>query len=272
MTIRKTMGFAWLMILVAGLSACAASAPKPAEQTQAQVEEGPPEPPQSKPGTFMILEEREAGSKETFTTRMFANPDYLHISDSRAPANYILFNRAEQTIYNVTTDDRTIMVIHRKEVGVKPPIEIRYEEESQPSGAIPKIDGQQATHYRFLVNGKHCYDAVVLPESSLPDALAALREFRLVLAGEHATTVDQMPPEMLDACDLALNVFEPIKHMEHGLPIREWDRHGYQRFLKDYRVDLTIEAAMFDLPADFRRYSVGDVLVGGDQAEKASAK
>ena len=192
MTMRQMMGLGWLVVLMAGLSACASQTPRPEAETtpQAEAEAGPE---LSKPGTVLIMVEREAGSQESFTTRLFVNPDYLHISDSRSPSDYILFNRAEQTIYNVTSGDRTIMVIRDKEVTVKPPIEIRFEEESQPSSAIPKIDGQQATHYRYTVNGKHCYDTVVLPEDFMPDVLAAMREFRLVLAGEHATTVDCSP-------------------------------------------------------------------------------
>jgi hypothetical protein len=262
MTLKQTMSLGWLAMMMAGLAACAAPGVKPeAEEARAQAE-APAEPPKSKPGTVLVLEEREAGSKETFTTRLFANADYLRIADSRSPDDFILLNRAEQTLYSVNNRDRTILVIRNKEVVAKPPIEIRVEEESQPSSAIPKIDGQQATHYRYLVNGKHCYDVVTLPEDFMPEALAAMREFRQVLAGEHATTVDKTPPEMLDACDLALNIFEPVKHMEHGIPIREWDRHGYQRFLKDYARDVMVETAILELPKDFERYSVGDVLVG----------
>ena len=186
----------------------------------------------------------------------------MHISDSRSPSDYILFNRAERTIYNVTTSDKTIFVIHDKPLNIKPPIEINYREESQPSGAIPKIEDRQATHYRFYANDKHCYDSVVLGDDFMPDVLVAMRDFRQVLANEHATTVNNIPKDVLDACDLSVNVFYPNKHMEHGLPIREWDRHGYQRFLKDYRTDIVVPKSIFELPKDYKRYSIGDVLSG----------
>ena len=78
--------------------------------------------------------------------------------------------------------------------------------------------------------------------------------------------------QVLAACDLALNIFDPIKHMEHALPIREWDRNGYQRFLKDYRKNMTAESAMFELPADYERYSIGDVLAGLVEGKKADGK
>jgi hypothetical protein len=250
-----------IVVLLAMLGACATpvekTEPEPAADAAAEA------PMESAPGTMMIFVDREAGSDQPFTTRIFVNPGFMHISDSRSPEDFILFDRKTQTIHSVTMADKTVFDIGPKPVTIDPPIAIKYEEESQPSSAIPKIDGQQANHYRFNVNGQHCYDAVVMPEDFLPDVLKAMREFRTVMAGEHATTVDQTPPEMLDACDLALNVFEPIRHMAHGLPIREWDRKGYQRFLKDYRKGLTVPLEVLALPKDFRHYSIGDVLTPG---------
>jgi len=210
-------------------------------------------------GTLFIFMERSEGA-EPFTTRLFINEGYLHMSDTRSPADYMIFNRKERTIYNVTVEDKTILVIRNKPVNIESPIPLDYQEQSQPSGAIPKIDGKRATHYKYTANGEHCYDAVVMPKDFMPDVLAAMREFREVLAGEHATTVLRTPKELLDACDLSLNIFHTNKHLDHGLPIREWDRHGYQRFLKDYHENLEAAVGTFDLPHDFERYSIGDVL------------
>jgi len=220
----------------------------------------------SAPGNLLIMMESNEGTA-TFTTRIFVNEGYLHMSDNRSPADYMLFNRKEKTIYNVTSEDKTILVIRDKPVNVDSPIELNYQEVSQPSSAIPKINGKQATHYQYSANGKHCYDAVVMPKDFMPDVLSAMREFREVLAGEHATTVDRTPKELLDACDLSVNIFHATQHMDHGLPIREWDRHGYQRFLKDYRENMEASEGTFDLPKDFERYSVGDVLAAGSSAE-----
>lgn len=244
---------AGLLVTLAACSTLQSTPPKTVEELKAQ------------PGNLLIMVESEGGDA-TFTTRIFVNEGYLHMSDNRSPADYMLFNRSERTIYNVTAADKTILVIKDKPVNVASPIELDYREESQPSGAIPKINGQQATHYLYTANGKHCYDAVVMPKAFMPDVVAAMREFREVLAGEHATTVHRTPKSLLDACDLSVNIFHATQHMDHGLPIREWDRHGYRRFLKDYRENLQASEGAFDLPPDYERYSVGDILAAG--AEK----
>lgn len=217
-------------------------------------------------GTLLIFSERESGSNpEPFTTRIFVSGNYLHMSNSFTPADFVLFNRSEQTIYNVSQDDKSIFVIKNKPHNIKPPIEINYKGQSQPSSAIPKIDGRKATHYRFFANDKHCYDSVVLGEDFLPDVLAAMREFREVLANEHAATVNKIPVEMLDACDLSLNVFHATKHMEHGLPIREWDRRGYQRFLVDYRENVSVPEEIFLLPKEYEQYTLEDMQSGASR-------
>lgn len=256
-----------LMVSLLVLSACA---PKPLTkeelEAQAKAEAEALQVRQTEPGNLLLWIENEAGDPQAFNSRMFVNTHYMYYSDERTPSDYILFDRDEQTIYNVTSSDKTIFVIRPKPVDVKAPIAINYQEEAQPSGAIPKIDGRQASHYRYTANGAHCYDAVALPEDFLPDVVSAMKEFRQVLAGEHATTLNSMPADVLDACDLALNIFEPTRHLQHGLPIREWDRKGYQRFLQNYQHNVVAKEGMLTLPAEFKRYSVGDILAGEGEA------
>lgn len=260
------------LAVILGVMVCAmvlgACAPKPLTkeelEAQAKAEAEAKLARQAEPGNYLLWIENEAGNPQAFNSRMFVNKHFMYISDERSPSDYILFDRHEQTIYNVTSSDKSIFVIRSKPVTIEAPMEIDYQEESQPSGAIPKIQGRQASHYRYIANGAHCYDAVSLPEDFLSEVVAAMKEFRLVLAGEHATTLNSMPKDMLDACDLALNIFEPTRHLAHGLPIREWDRKGYQRFLKDYQTDVVAREGMLALPEGFVQYSVGDILVGGD--------
>jgi hypothetical protein len=44
--------------------------------------------------------------------------------------------------------------------------------------------------------------------------------------------------------------------MQHGLPIREWDQHGFQRFLQDYQSKFKLDPKAFVLPEGYKQYSV----------------
>lgn len=266
----------WLsgLALVALLGGCATPVPQksPAE-IAADIEAE--KKGESLLGNAMLYIETEAGTNQSFSLYMFVNPNFLQMSDSRSPTDFVLFDRKKKVIYSVNSDDKTIFEIHAKPVDIEPPIALDYVETSQPSSAIPKIDGRQATHYRYTMNGKLCYDAVVTPPGFLPDVREALMEFRTILAGEHASTLGGTPEDMLDACDLAVNIFEVNRHYAHGLPIREWGNGGYQRFLKDYQADIRVLKKILTLPAGYRHYSLDtplpEVPVPAEKASEESA-
>jgi len=206
-------------------------------------------------GVLMVFSEREAGSP-LFRSRVFVSDKYVYMDDARVPADFLLFNRQEQKVYTVNSSDKSVFVIEPKKIAIQSPIEIDYTETSQPSSAIPTVGGGQATHYRYDANGKHCYDAVTLEKSFLPGVIDAFKEFRLVLAGEHASSLHRMPAENHDACELALNIFYATKHWGNGVPLREWDQKGYLKFMIDYREGFTMKSENLTIPADYRQYSV----------------
>ena len=209
-------------------------------------------------GTLMLFSVKEPGT-EVYRSEIFVNKSVMVMQDSRAGKDFLLFDRKTQTIYSTNSADQTIFVIKPKPLTAKSPIALEVVETSQPSGAIPKVESMRATHYRYEVNGEHCYDAVAMPAEFMPEVAAAMKEFRTVLAAEHATTLDSMPEDTLDPCDLAQNIFYATKHYEHGLPIREWDRKGNQRFLLDYKKDVNLDPKGYELPKEYRQYSISDM-------------
>jgi len=237
--------FSLLLLFGSSMIACQSTGSNPDDSNNSDLEKG----------VLMVYSEREAGSP-LFRSRVFVNENYVYMDDSRIPADFLLFNRKEQKIYTVNSNDKSVFVIEPKKVAVTSPIEIDYTEASQPSSAIPSVGGGKATHYRYDANGKHCYDAVTLEKSFLPGVIDAFKEFRLVLAGEHASSLSRMPADTHDACDLALNIFHTTKHLEHGVPLREWDQQGYLRFMIDYMENFTMKPENLKIPTEYRQYSV----------------
>lgn len=205
---------------------------------------------------FMVFSERERAGTPLFRSSMYVNDDYIYISDDSSDDGYILFDRQKQTIYSVSHSNKSIFVIKPKEIKIKSPIAIDYQAAAQPSSAIPKVSGRTATHYRYDANGEHCYDAVTLEKSFLPGVVKALKEYRMVLAGEHASTVLKMPKDTHEACDLAVNIFHATQHLDTGLPLREWDQKGYLKFMVDYKIGFNFDKNKLTLPADYRQFSV----------------
>ncbi|KPJ92710.1 MAG: hypothetical protein AMJ53_08840 [Gammaproteobacteria bacterium SG8_11] len=237
-----------LSLLVFLMSAC--TSPPKINYPKVQEEEKP-----EGIGALLYFSIKEPGT-DSYNSRVFVNNDVMVVKDSRAEQDFMLFDRKTRTIYNVNSEAKTIFVIKPRAVEIQPPIAIEYSEASQPSGAIPKVQDMQATHYRYDANGAHCYDAVTMPEKFLPVVNEAMKDFRLVLAGEHASTLGNIPEDMHDACDMAVNIFHATKHYEHGLPIREWDRKGYQRFLRDYKTGVSMNPKEYELPQDYTQFSV----------------
>ena len=208
-------------------------------------------------GVRLVYEE-DTGDGIPITTRVFVTPEYVHISDSLSDQGFILFDRRDRTIYNVTPSDRTIFVIKHKPVNIEPPLPINFQEELQASTDYPKLAGHDVRHYRYFTSAGHCYDAIVFADDFLSQATTAMYEFSQVLAGEHAVTVNTIPESMLDACDLARNVFHVGEYYKHGALLREWTQTGYVRYLKNFQTDASLPRSAFTLPAGYERYSISD--------------
>lgn len=210
----------------------------------------------SKPGAMVYYTEKEPGL-EPNTIGIFVNDSFMRIDDRSAPDDFILFDRKSRYIYSVISKEKSISIITPKPVLAKPPMAIEYTEEKQESAAVPRdADSARGFHYKFLANGKICYN-VVVAENYLPGVVEAFTEFRTVLAGEHATALGNLPVDQQDACDLALNIFDPVRHLRYGFPVREWNEKGYSKFLVEVRPAIAVEKQYLELPAAFTRHAFG---------------
>lgn len=210
---------------------------------------------QIKPGTVLIFHEQEAGA-EAARMVYFINADTMRINEWQDPNDFILFDRNTRTIYNVVASDKTILVIKDRPVNGPPPLNYELgEAKEKSSAAVRSKDGLDAWHYRYTIGDAVCYNTVSM-EGYLPEVVQALKEFRQVLAGEHAKGLGSTPPDMLDPCDLAMNIFESGRYLDKGFPLREWNDKGYQRFLVDVRYEQVPPAVVLQLPEGYKQYSI----------------
>ncbi len=202
----------------------------------------------------LSFQEQEPGT-EAYVSRYIVTDRYLRIDDGVPYGDFILLDRRTRTIYSANDDDRTILVIQGKERHVHPPMKLVASQRQSPLPDAPAVAGRKAEHHTLLTNGKICYDVVAVP-GLLDKAVAALREYRLVLASENQRMVPLTPADVQDACDLAHNAFWPVRYLRYGMPIQEWSPQGYHRRLLDYDETYQVSASLFVLPKGYRRYTM----------------
>lgn len=217
----------------------------------------PPAPPV--PATVLYFAESDGPDSST-PIRMTVTPKFLRIDAGGPAEDFLLYDRAARTIYNVSSADRLVLVIGpRASPGGAPPrLQHRIKREST---AFPAIDGKPVTRYRLLTNGRLCYD-LYAAEGLLPDAVGALREYREALAGQHAAAIGFTPNDVKEPCDLANHIYVPTRHLAHGFPVRlvEIDGRDPKRRriteLTDYRTDVAAAPGLFEVPGSFRRMTL----------------
>ena len=208
------------------------------------------------PAAVLYFVEQEPGV-EPYRTRMIVTAGFLRMDDGQDSQDFLLFDRADGSLYSVSSADKQVLVIRPRPAELKPPEKFTHRVVTD-TAAFPAIEGRKVTHYELLTNEKRCYD-LHAAAGLLPGAVVALREYRLILAGQQALTVSMTPTDMQSPCDLANNVFLPVRHLEHGFPVRLADMTGRTMELVDYKTDFRATADMLKLPAEYKRLTLEEL-------------
>lgn len=208
------------------------------------------------PAAVLYFVEHEPGA-EPYRSRMVITAGFLRMDGGTDSEDFLLFDRADGTIYSVSSADRQILVIRPRPMDAKLPANLEHKV-VRDNTAFPSVGAHKVIHYELLTNGKRCYDLYAAAEL-MPEAVAALRQYREVLAGQQAKTLPMTPPEMQAACDLTNNVFLPARHLAHGFPVRLVDMTGKTIELVDYNAEFRATAAMLKLPADYKRLTIEEL-------------
>jgi hypothetical protein len=204
-------------------------------------------------GVVLLFNEKRQHEPEGLV-RMLVTRDFLRIDAGKEEDDFLLFDRNSRAIYNVVVDDETVLEVINKDQKIDSNKPLVWRVEQEQSHAVMSRGGQTKSEYRrYFVNDQDCRSVVSVADL-LPEALEALREYRLALAKELNKGLQYQ--ESGDDCYLAINVIEPGRHLQYGFPIREWDEQGYQRFLNDYKLGIMIPKRLFTLPKSYNRYAV----------------
>lgn len=214
----------------------------------------------TKPATTKILllyKVQEPGI-DPYEARIIITDEYIRLDDNNDGNDFILVHRKDKTVYSVSDDNENILVIKYRPVTLKSPIELHSETIRKPDTDAPKIDGYTLVHYVFKINGEACQDATIA-EGLLIEATKAISEYRQILAGQHAITFNSTPADLRNGCDMAMHIFHPDRYLQFGLPINERDYRGYQRSLIDFDDAYEVDPALFDLPSEFKKFSIDEL-------------
>jgi len=94
------------------------------------------------------------------------------------------------------------------------------------------------------------------------EAMSALAELYERLAGHHQQVVETMPDELLDACDLAGNVYAPRRVYEQGLALHVWSARSVRKLVSHERTR-PVDEALFVVPENYLQYEIGPLPATG---------
>jgi len=216
--------------------------------------------------TTMLLYDVFEPGVESYQSRVIVTDNFIRLDENNDGNDFVLVDRKKQIVYSVSNDNDSILVVNRRPVDIPAPMEFKLSVDKKQDTSAPQINGKDVVHYVFKVNGGACNDAMIA-EGLLMNTAQALSEYRHILAGQHASTLESVPADMRNACDMASHIFHPDRHLQYGLPVQESDYSGYKRQLVDFNDDWVAALTQFILRVAFGRFSIDDLNVSTDSEE-----
>lgn len=193
-----------------------------------------------------------------YLTRLLVTARYLRMDYGQDRDDYVLFDREAHRIYNVTHDQREILVIEAGAVDMPKPEKWEVSEDMLS-------DERGKRTFNIMVNGATCSRITASP-SFLPEVTQALGDFNEVMTATQSKTFLATPPALRQPCDLARYVFEPKFWLKNGLPLYEADADGSIRRLLNYQTGVPVREGIFSLPKTYRTVRMSDLQAGAGAA------
>ena len=199
---------------------------------------------------------------QPYPTRVIVTQDFVRFDDGVEGGDFILFDRKENIIYSVNHGEQTVMSISSKDTDIQPPmkLEVTTVKVSELKDA-PEINGKKPVHHQIKVNNNNCYDVVAVKDM-MPDVIDAYLAFTRILESDSRVTFNNIPADMHNECDMALNTFNAGAQYAFGFPIHEKSFNGKGRDLVNFTRDFELKEEWLKLPESYRVYSVQDLREG----------
>lgn len=195
---------------------------------------------------------------DPYISRILVTDDYVRMDEGDPHGSFTLFDRQQEIIYNVSTEDQSVLVINPGHVEIEKNAPLVLAEKRKIDPQAPKIADITPVDIELLANGELCEQITVAP-GLMEAALDGLRELKQVLARVQAATIAGRPDGLQTACDLASNIHAPTRMLDFGLPIRE-QIQGRGQVLQDYAAEYAVDALLFEVPAGYRRMAMPIVV------------
>ena len=197
--------------------------------------------------------EQEEGI-EPYAVRMLVTKNHLRIDEGLNDDNFLLLDRVSKDVFSVTHHDQRILKIPHRENLIQATDSIELSTIEKNTQEMPEFSGKKPRHISFVANAETCFDVIAV-EGVLEDVVHAIRDYLLTLAGEQTVNLNKTPAEFRTDCMMSNLVYAPIKHLDYGLPLREWDYKGYIRELVNYTT-IQAEPTLFTLDPGYQVYLV----------------
>jgi len=210
--------------------------------------------------TVVQFDEREKGIDPYQVRYLFAD-HVVRIDDNNDKGNYVIYDDKKRMIYSVNHDDSTVLEIKNSEWEV-PKFGFERNVSWKLLEGAPAVDSKPVYSYYLSADETVCSEAQVVEGFLLAES-HLLKRYRQTLSAGQAESIEATPEELRTPCLLIDSVYNTGSVYDKGFPLQQWHLNGLQRIMTSYKTDEKYNAKLFELPKDYKHYSMGDNLSFG---------
>lgn len=204
----------------------------------------------------LTYQEQEQGVDPYVVTYTMSS-EFLRIDDEVDNSGYIIYDLKQNRIYSISHYDQSILVVPQyPEKEFKPGFDLDIEYKLLENA--PMISQKKVYNYRVnavtKVSSETCMDIQLVP-GLLPEVTKSLQSFQKIISAQHTLNLEQTPEEFKTPCYLVDQVYNKGDYYSKGLPIQEWHSNDKRRQLMNFE-NTEVDAAIFDMPQEYRQYSL----------------